>query len=103
MNRAITITHINIYIGDTLRKHTRVIDDMTIIQDHQRIFVALIISIIGTPIRATTTGLIPLNALVIYSLSLKVVKNIATRSIIRKGGRQLAIVATILPFVPRSL
>ena len=103
MNSAITMTHINIYIGETFRKQTNIMDDITIVHDHQRIFVALIISIIGIPINATTTGLIPLNAFIAYSLSLKVVKNIATISIIRKGGRQLAIVATTLPFVPRNL
>ena len=84
-------------------KQTRVMDETTITQDHHLIFVAFIISIIGTPINATTTGLIPLNARTTYSLSLNDVKNIAIRSIIVKGGRQLATVATTLPFVPRSL
>ena len=67
------------------------------------LLVALIMSIIGFPISATTTGRIPLNARITYSLSLKFVKNMATRRIIRNGGRQLAIVAIMLPFVPRSL
>ena len=67
MNAAITITHINIYIGETFRKHTSVMEHMTITHDHHFILVALIISIIGTPISATTTGLIPLNILSTYS------------------------------------
>ena len=61
---AIEMTHINMYIGETFRKQTNVIDDTTITHDHQRIFVAFIISIIGIPIRATTTGRIPLNAFI---------------------------------------
>ena len=84
-------------------KHTRVIESITISHDHHLMFVAFIMSIIGTPIRATTTGRIPLKALITYSLSLKLVKNIATISIIRNGGRQLAMVATTLPLVPLSL
>ena len=84
-------------------KQTSVIVDITITQDHHLIFVVLIMVIIGTPMRATTTGRIPLKARIIYSLSLNVVKNIAMASIIRKGGRQLPIVATMLPLVPRSL
>ena len=84
-------------------KQTSVMDAITIAQDQTFIFVALIMSIIGTPIRATTTGLIPLNARMTYSLSLNPVKNIAIRRMIRKGGRQLPIVATMLPLVPRSL
>ena len=84
-------------------KQTRVIDAITIAHDHHLICVALSISIIGTPVNATTTGLMPLNARMTYSLSLNSVKNIAIIRIIRKGGRQLPIVATILPFVPRSL
>jgi hypothetical protein len=98
-----TIIHINIYIGDTFRKHTSVIEETTITHDHHLIFVALIMDIIGTPINATTAGLMPLNARRIYSLSLNEVKNIATSRIMRNGGRQLATVATTLPFVPRSL
>ena len=82
---------------------TSVSDDMTINHDHHLIFIDLNISSNGTPISATTTGLIPLKALMIYSLSLKAVKNIATIRIIRNGGKQLPIVATTLPFVPRSL
>ena len=84
-------------------KQTSAIVDITITQDHHLIFVVLIMVIIGTPMRATTTGRIPLKARIIYSLSLNVVKNIAMASIIRKGGRQLPIVATMLPLVPRSL
>ena len=103
MARAATITHINIYIGDTLRKHTNTMDEITIIHDHHLILVALIMSYIGTPMRATTTGLIPLKALTTYSLSLKPVKKSAISNIIRKGGRQLPMVATRLPAVPRSL
>ena len=85
------------------RKHTSTIDDMTMSHDHHLIFVALIISVIGTPIKATTTGLMPLNIRMTYSLSLNEVKNMATRRMIRNGGRQLAIVATTLPLMPRSL
>ena len=96
------MTHISIYIGETLKKQTKVIDKTTITHDHHFIFVAFIMSITGTPMSATTTGLIPLNALITYSLSLKFVKNIATSKMMRKGGRQLAIVATTLPLVPRS-
>ena len=103
MKAAMTIIHINIYIGDTFRKQTRSIEDITTTHDHHLIFVAFIMSIIGTPIRATTTGRIPLNAFTTYSLSLNSVKNIATASIIRKGGNELAMVATMLPFVPRNL
>ena len=66
MNAATTMTHINIYIGETLRKQTSVIEEITTTQDHHLIFVAFNISIIGTPINATTTGLIPLNALITY-------------------------------------
>ena len=97
------MTHISIYIGETFNKQTKVIDKTTITHDHHFIFVAFIISIVGTPMSATTTGLMPLNALMTYSLSLKLVKNIATNKIMRKGGRQLAIVATTLPLVPRNL
>ena len=100
---AITMTHINIYIGETFMKQTSVMDEMTITHDHHLMFVALIMLIIGTPISATTTGLIPLNARITSSLSLKDVKNIAIASIIRKGGRQLAMVATTLPLLPRNL
>ena len=103
MNAAITMTHISIYIGETLKKQTKVIDKTTIVHDHHFIFVALIMSMTGTPMSATTTGLMPLNAFITYSLSLKLVKNIATSKMMRKGGRQLAMVATTLPFVPRSL
>ena len=78
-------------------------DDNMMSHDHQRILVALTIVIMGTPIRATTTGRMPLNALMTYSLSLNVVKNMATNRMMRKGGKQLAMVATTLPFVPRSL
>ena len=84
-------------------KHTSIIDDSTITHDHHFIFVARIISYIGSPMSATTTGLIPLNALMTYSLSLNWVKNIAIRRMIRNGGRQLPIVATTLPAVPRNL
>ena len=71
--------------------------------DHHFISVALIMSIIGMPISATTTGLMPLNALITYSLSLNEAKNMATNKIIRKGGKQLPMVATTLPLVPLSL
>ena len=81
-------------------KHTSAIDAMTMAHDHHLIFVAFIISIIGLPIRATTTGLIPLNARMTYSLSLKDVKNRAIVRMIRNGGRQLAMVATTLPLFP---
>ena len=84
-------------------KHTNIIEDATITHDHHLILVALIMSIMGTPIRATTTGLMPLNARITYSLSLNSVKNIATARMMRKGGRQLATVATMLPFVPLNL
>ena len=84
-------------------KHTSVIDATTMIHDHHFILVALIMVIIGTPISATTTGLMPLNARRTYSLSLNAVKNIATSNIIRNGGRQLATVATTLPLFPRNL
>jgi hypothetical protein len=63
MKAATTMTHINIYIGDTLSTHTSVIDAIHTIHDHQRILVALSISIMGTPMRATTTGRMPLKAL----------------------------------------
>lgn len=91
------------YIGETLKKQTNVIDTTTTAHDHHFILVALIISMTGTPMSATTTGLIPLNAFITYGLSLKLVKNIATNRMMRKGGRQLAIVATTLPFVPLNL
>ena len=91
------------YIGEILKKQTKVIDMTTIVHDHHFIFVALIMSITGTPMSATTTGLMPLNAFITYSLSLKLVKNIATSKMMRNGGRQLAMVATTLPFVPLSL
>ena len=81
-------------------KQTRVIDATTITHDHHLIFVAFSISIIGTLMSATTTGLIPLKARSMYSLSLNSVKNIATTRIIRNGGRQLAMVATMLPLSP---
>ena len=91
------------YIGDTLRRHTSTSVAIHIHHDHQRILVALNISIMGAPINATTTGRIPLKALMTYGLSLKLVKKIATSKMIKKGGRQLAMVATTLPFVPRNL
>jgi hypothetical protein len=103
MKIAVTITQIRIYIGDTFKKHTNVMDPNTISHDHHLILVALVMVIIGTPINATTTGLMPLNARRTYSLSLNAVKNIATRRMMRNGGRQLAIVATTLPLVPRNL
>lgn len=103
MKAANTMTHISMYIGETFRKQTNAIDKTTTAHDHHFIFVAFIMSMTGTPMSATTTGLMPLNALITYSLSLKLVKNIATNNMIRNGGRQLAIVATTLPFVPRSL
>ena len=97
------MVHISIYIGETFMNQTRVIDAITTSHDHHFIFVDFIMSIIGTPMSATTTGLMPLKARNTYSLSLKDVKNIATSNIIRQGGRQLAMVATTLPFVPLSL
>ena len=103
MKAAVAMTHISIYIGETFRKQTKLIDDTTTAHDHHSIFVALIMSITGTPMSATTTGLMPLNALMTYSLSLKLVKNIATNKMMRNGGRQLAMVATTLPFVPLNL
>ena len=91
------------YIKKKKKKQTNVIDTTTTAHDHHFILVALIISMTGTPMSATTTGLIPLNAFITYGLSLKLVKNIATNKMMRKGGRQLAIVATTLPFVPLNL
>ena len=103
MPNAPAITHINIYIGETFSTQTNIIDEIAITQDHHLILVALIMSNIGTPIRATTTGLMPLNALMTYSLSLKPVKKIAISNIIRNGGRQLPMVATTLPALPLNL
>lgn len=91
------------YIGETLKKQTNVIDTTTTAHDHHFILVAFIMSITGTPMSATTTGLMPLKAFITYGLSLKLVKNIATNKMMRKGGRQLAMVATTLPFVPLNL
>lgn len=82
---------------------TRIREETMRIHDHHLIFVALIMLMSGTPIRAATTGLMPLKAFMIYSLSLNVVKNIATISMIMNGGSELAIVATTLPLVPLSL
>ena len=95
MKAANTMTHISMYIGETFRKQTNAIDKTTTAHDHHFIFVAFIMSMTGTPMRATTTGLMPLNAFITYSLSLKLVKNIATNNIIRNGGRQLAMVVPI--------
>ena len=69
MARAATITHINIYIGDTFRNVTRTREINITVHDHHFILVALIIVMRGTPMSAATTGLIPLNALMIYSFS----------------------------------
>ena len=76
-------------------KQTRIIEDTTMTHDHHLILVAFIMSIIGTPIRATTTGRMPLNARIMYSLSLNEVKNIATIRMIRKAASDCCNNATL--------
>ena len=70
---------------------------------HHFLLACLAICSIGTAIRATTTGLIPLNILTTTGLSWNPVNAIAIISIIRNGGATLPRVATMLPFVPFSL
>ena len=58
---------------------------------------------IGTAIRATTTGRIPLKMRITTGLSWYPVKSIAISNIMSIDGRTLATVATMLPLVPFSL
>ena len=70
---------------------------------HQVVQLFLAIFTVGTAIRATTTGRMPLKARSTQGLSRKAVKNMATARMMRKEGVMLPRVAATLPLNPRSL
>ena len=69
MPTATTIVTNNIYIGEILANATNASADAVMAQAHQVLLEVFAISIIGTAIRATTTGLMPLRIRMITGLS----------------------------------
>ena len=90
-------------MGETPKSHINNAPTIGIQKFVTVIFAALAILNVGAAISATTAGRIPLNMLSTVLFSLKFWKNRAIPNIIRKEGKMVPKVHTILPHTPFSL
>ena len=58
---------------------------------------------VGTAIKATTAGRMPLNMAAIQGTSMKLWKNIAISKMMRKDGNAVPVAVQMAPGVPRNL